>query len=314
MALSQLPPGVVFSLVLLVMTGLAVAFPAPFVSWGGFPTKNAVVPLLQLVMFVMGTRVTLPGLRQVVQRPGPVLLGLGLQWLVMPVLAWTMAQWSGLPPDVGAGIILVSAVCAGNSSNVMTFFAGGNLELSVTMTTLSTLLTAAATPILMQLLAGRAVPVDMLGLSWSIIKFVVIPISAGLYCERFLRRHKAMAETWLPRIVIVATSLTNAIISANAREALLAMGLLLALIELTHNVLGFTIGFWGARWAGLPRADAVAMAMQVGIRNGGLATGLATDVLKSSNAALAAVVFGTIQNALGALLASRLNRPEKSAA
>ncbi len=293
---------------MVVSTAIALLFPEPFLRWGSFGTKAAVVPLLQFIMFVMGTRVSVDGLRQVVVTPKPIAIGLALQWLVMPFLVAGLVMGFSLPPDVGAGVILVASVCAGNSSNVMTYFAGGNLALSVAMTTMSTLLTPLVTPALMQLLVGRAVPVDSVALSWSIIKIVVLPMTAGLICERFLRNRKEAAERWLPPLVITATCLVNAIISANSRDALLTIGVALIAVELLHNFSGYALGYGGARLFGLNASDATAMAMQVGIRNGGLATGLAYDVLKSGNAALASVVFGTVQNASGALMASLLRK------
>lgn len=305
-----MPPGVVFALALLTTTGVALLYPGPFLRWATYETKQAVVPLLQSIMFVMGTRVTLPALRQVLLTPGPVALGLGLQWLLLPPLVLALTSLFALPPDVAAGAILVSAVCAGNSSNVMTYFAGGNLALSVAMTTLSTLLTPLVTPALMQLLAGRHVPVEFAALSWSIVKLVAVPMTAGLLCAPLLG---ARAAAWLPRFVIAATCLVNAIITANSRPALLTIGFALIAVELLHNLAGYTLGYAAARLCRLAPPDATAMAMQVGIRNGGLATGLAYDVLHTPNAALGSVVFGTIQNASGALLASLL-RPTNPAA
>ena len=296
----------VFSLALLGTAGLALWWPEPFLRWGEFNLKTLVVPLLQLIMFVMGTRVSLRGLRQVWVTPGVIGLGLGLQYVVMPLVAVGLATLFGLAPEVAAGVLLVGAVCAGNSSNVMTFFAGGNMALSVAMTTTSTLLAPVVTPTLMRLLAGREVPVEFGVMAGSIARIVVFPVAGGILFERLLRRRQERANVWLPWVVITATCFVNGIITANSREALLSMGGTLVVVEVLHNGLGDLVGYAGARMFGLDLRDAATMAMQVGIRNGGLATGLAYDVLKSGPAALASVVFGTIQNASGPLLASYL--------
>jgi len=299
-----MPPGIVFTLALLASAGFALLFPSPFLRWGSFELKTLVVPLLQVIMFAMGTRVSLSGLRQVVVTPKPIALGIGLQYLVMPFVAAGLAGLFQLPPEVGAGVVLVGSVCAGNSSNVMTFFAGGNMALSVAMTTISTLLAPLATPTLMRLLVHRDVPLEFGALAASILRIVVVPVIAGLICERLLRRRKGLVDHWLPRLVITATCMVNAIITANSRQALLSIGLTLIVVELLHNFIGYGVGYTGARLSGCNKRDAATMAMQVGIRNAGLATGLAYDVLRSGPAALAGVVFGTVQNASGALLAS----------
>lgn len=305
------PPGIVFAILLLLTVCLALLQPAIFLRWGGFETKALVVPLLQLIMFIMGTRVSVADLCQVLVTPRPVAIGLGLQYLIMPFTGAALAAAFGLPADVAAGVVLVGSVCAGNSSNVMTYFAGGNMALSVSMTTLSTLLAPVSTPTFMWLLAGRVVPVDFVALSWSIVRIVVVPISAGVLAERLLRNRKALADRLTTVIVIAATCLNNAIITANSRDALLSIGVTLVCVEILHNFAGYVLGYSGGRLFRLNTRDSVTMAMQVGIRNGGLATGLAYDVLKSSNAALASVVYGTVQNASGALVSSFLRKRQE---
>ena len=305
------PPGFLFAFAILLTVCLALVFPAPFLQLGEFQPKTLIIPILQLIMFAMGTRVSVADLRQVLLAPRSVAIGLGLQYLIMPFTAAGLAIAFQLPADIGAGVILVGSVCAGNSSNVMTYFAGGNMALSVAMTTISTLLSPLTTPTFMQLLAGRSVPMEFAALAWSIVRIVVVPVTAGLICERLSRNHKSRAERLLPPIVMTATCLVNAIIAANSRDALLSIGIALIVVELLHNFAGYTLGYLGARMFRLSVRDCHTMALQVGIRNGGLATGLAFDVLKSSNAALASVVFGTVQNASGALVAAMLRKRQE---
>ncbi len=219
----------------------------------------------------------------------------------MPLVAVGLATAFGLAPEV-------ATVCAGNSSKVMTFFAGGNMALSVAMTTISTLLAPVVTRTIMRLLAGREVPVEFWAMAGSIFRIVVVPVVSGLLFERVLRRRQAMADRLLPRVVIAATCLVNGIITANSREALLTMGGTLVVVEVLPNFFGYLVGYAGGRMFGLDVRDSATIAMQVGIRNGGLAAGLAYDLLKSSNAALASAVFGTVQNASGAMVASYFRR------
>lgn len=310
--LRSAPPGLVFTILVLLTVGVALVYPSLFLRWGDFETKALVVPLLQSIMFAMGTRVSVADLGQIIVAPRSVAIGIGLQYSIMPFTAAGLAAIFMLPGDIAAGVVLVGSVCAGNSSNVMTYFAGGNMALSVAMTTISTLLAPFATPVFMGLLAGREVAVDFEGIAWSIVRIVVVPVTAGVLAEQLLRGRKSQAERWIPRLVIGATCLVNAIITANSREALLSIGLVLICVEILHNFTGYALGYAGGRLFGLNMRDSVTMAMQVGIRNGGLATGLAYDVLKNTNAALASVVFGTVQNASGAIVASFLrNRQER---
>lgn len=260
-------PGIAFSIALLASVCVALAFPELFVKWGSFDAKSVVTPLLQFIMFTMGTRVSVSDLREVLIAPGTVAFGLGLQYMVMPFAAAGLAAAFQLPAEISAGVVLTGSVCAGNSSNVMTWFAGGNLALSVAMTTMSTLLAPLTTPFFMSILANRSVPVDSAALSWSIVRIVVFPILAGILCERLLRAHRARADRWISPAVITATCLINAIITAASREALLRTGALLIVVEVLHNLTGFVLGYAGGRLIRLDARDSSTMAMQVGIRN-----------------------------------------------
>ena len=85
-------------------------------------------------------------------------------------------------------MVLVGAAPGGVASNVMTYLAGGNVALSVTMTAFSTLLSPVLTPLAMQWLAGRFVPIDAWAMMISIMQMIILPIVAGLVFNRVLRQ------------------------------------------------------------------------------------------------------------------------------
>jgi BASS family bile acid:Na+ symporter len=134
--------------------------PAPFAA-----CRSAVLPLLGVVMFGMGIGLRVENFLAVMRRPTPVILGLGLQFLMMPLAGSLLALLSGLPPQLAAGMILVGCSPGGTASNVICYLARGDVALSIILTACSTLLAILATPMLM-LRAGRVVgrgsPVDLL--------------------------------------------------------------------------------------------------------------------------------------------------------
>jgi BASS family bile acid:Na+ symporter len=115
-------------------------------------------------------------------------------------------------------------------------------------------------------------------------------------------------ENWmdkaLPIVSMASICLIIAIITAQSRDQLLSVGLLLILASILHNGTGYLLGYWGARLARLEESACRAVAMEVGMQNGGLASGIAIDVLKSTSAALAPAIFGPWQNISGSILAS----------
>jgi BASS family bile acid:Na+ symporter len=89
-----------------------------------------------------------------------------------------------------------------------------------------------------------------------------------------------------------------------SRDKLLSVGPVLIVAVTIHNLLGYLLGYWGARALRLSEVDSRTVAVEVGMQNGGMASGLAISVLNSSDAGLAPAIFGPMQNATGSVLAS----------
>lgn len=186
------------------------------------------------------------------------------------------------------------------TSNVITYLARANVALSVTMTACSTVLSPLATPALMRLLADRSVPLDTVGMMLSIIWMIPLPVAAGLAVNTLARRCAAI----LPTVAMISVCLIIAITVAMAREDLATCGPAVVAAAVCHNIVGFALGSWTARAVRLGVGDARTVAIEVGIQNGGMATGLALDVLKSPAAALPAAVFGPWSALAASILAA----------
>ena len=144
-----------FGLAVLGCAAVAFAFPRAFISWGGVKLVSLVVPAIQLIMFGMGTTLSANDFLSVAKSPWAVVLGVALQFVVMPLIGLSLVGIFGFTGELAAGFILVGAVAGGTASNVVAYLAGANVALSVTMTCCSTLISPFATPLLMKLLAGR---------------------------------------------------------------------------------------------------------------------------------------------------------------
>ena len=144
------------------------------------PVIPYVTYLLALIMFAAGVTLRVSDFRRVITRPGPVLAGLGLHYLIMPFAAWAIARMLGMPPELAAGMILVGSVASGTSSTVMVFLSGGDVALSVTISSLSTLVGIVATPLLTRLYVSAGITVDVWGLLSSIVQVVAVPVLLGL--------------------------------------------------------------------------------------------------------------------------------------
>ena len=261
-------------------------------------------PMLGLIMFGMGLTLAPQDFRIVLSRPKDILFGCLAQFTVMPLLAWALAWAFSLPKELALGVILVGCCPGGTASNVITYLAKGDLALSVGMTATSTLLAPVMTPLLVWLLAGTMVDVDTMGMLMSIVYVIIAPIIAGLLCQRFLPRLTRSVVPYLPAFSSVVIALVVGIIVSHNATRLLVGGMLVILVVMLHNVLGLTIGFLIGRLLKLERAKCVAVSIEVGMQNSGLASSLA--VLHFAAYPLATIpgaIFSVWHNISGALTA-----------
>jgi BASS family bile acid:Na+ symporter len=273
-------------------------------QWRGLEPRQAIVPLVQLTMLGMGMTLTLADFRRVALMPQAVAIGILCQFGIMPLTGFACGQLFGLPPEVATGLVLVGSCPGGVTSNVIAYLAHANVPLSVTMTACSTLLSPVVTPTFMSLLADRSVPLDAIGMLLSILWMILLPVAAGLTMNTIARPLADRCAAMLPSVAMVSVCLIIAITVAIARDDLAACGLALVAAAVCHNIAGFALGYGVARAVRLGRRDARTVAIEVGIQNGGMATGLALNVLKSPAAALPAAVFGPWSAFVAALLAA----------
>ena len=131
-----------FALIIIIFSVIAFMVPSWFTQFSAYITI-----LLGVVMFGMGLTLKASDFKLVFTKPIPVIIGVVAQFSIMPTVAFIIAYLLRLPPELAAGLVLLGSVPGGTSSNVMVFLAKGNVPLSITMTSVSTLLAPIMTPI-----------------------------------------------------------------------------------------------------------------------------------------------------------------------
>jgi len=247
---------------------------------------------------------TIEDFTRVLRMPKAVLVGMALQFTVMPLVGFMCARAFGLTAEVAAGLILIGSCPGGVASNVIAYLARGNVPLSVSMTACSTLASPLMTPLAMRLLAGTYVPIEFLPMMLSILKMIILPLVVGILIHRYLPRVAALLVRVLPLLAMLSICIIIAVTIALSRDDLLKVGLALFGASVLHNAIGYFLGYQGARLAGLNARDCRTVALEVGIQNGGMATGLAFNVLKSAQAAMASATFGPWSAITSSVLAS----------
>lgn len=281
----------------------ALLWPAGF-AW----FQPLIVPGLGLIMFGMGMTLTPADFKRVMEQPYPVGVGLLAQFLIMPLAAAAIAKIFGLPPAIAAGLILVGSCPGGTASNVITYLAKGDVALSVTMTTCSTIAAVVATPYLMLWLGGAYVPVHPVELLQSILTIVIVPVAAGLALRRFLGAQVRRFEALLPVVSVVFIVMIVAAIAALSRKQLLESGLLIFMVVTAHNGAGLLLGYGMAKVLGLDAVRCRTVAIEVGMQNSGLGVALARAHFADLLVALPAAIFSVWQNITGPALANYWSR------
>lgn len=270
-------------------------------SWlPGLP--QLITPLLMVIMFCMGLTLTAADFARVAREPHKVLLGVALQFLLMPLAAWLVAQALGLAPELMVGMVVVGAAAGGTASNVITYLAGGRVALSITMTLVSTLVSVLATPLLTGFYAGQTLNVPVQAMMQSIAQIVVVPVVFGVLANRLLKEWLPGREDWLAFVAMACIVIVIATIVALNRDQLFVTGPLVALAVILHNLLGLSCGYAGARLLGCDSRDARTIAIEVGMQNSGLAVVLAAKYFGPA-AALPGAIFSIWHNISGSLLA-----------
>jgi BASS family bile acid:Na+ symporter len=334
--------------------------------------KRIILAIMQIVMFGMGTQMSLRDFAGLGHMSYGVVIGVMLQFTIMPLVGYGLAVAFDFPPEIAAGIVLIGSCSSGLASNVMTYMAKGNLALSITLTAVGTMTAPLTTPLWMKLLAGRMIPVDFVGMMLDIVKLVIVPIGAALLHDYLKhaspRGRHVVHSTAVIGVVVLAVFLSGgwdyaatrlsgnaltlfgligflwgavvagvlfhaltrllpssleqkmpvfsmfgiifftAVTTAAGRDSLLAMGWLLLLASILHNLVGLTLGYWLSRASGLDVNTARTVALEVGFQNGGMASGLAGSMGMLGTVGLAPAVFSPWQNFSGSILANYWRR------
>ncbi|MFM6948491.1 MAG: bile acid:sodium symporter family protein [Aquirufa sp.] len=297
-----------FSFWIIIVVGIALIYPQPFIGIGNIQFKILIIPLLQIIMFGMGSTMGMEDFQEILKSPKAVFLGVFFHFLIMPLVGFGITKMISFPPEIAAGIIMVGCMPCGLASNVMSYIAKANVALSLTLTAVATLIAPILTPFLMEKLAGQLIEIDFWNMVWEISKLILIPIFFGVLYKKIIGEKWTWLQNNLTTISMWSIAIIIIIITANGRNALLTVGPMLVLACLIHNVMGFILGYWGGKLTGLPEKDCRTIAIEVGLQNSGLASGLAMAMGKVSTLGLAPAIFGPLMNINGSALANYWKR------
>lgn len=268
---------------------------------------------LAVAMFGMGTTIRPKQLKSTLMHPKGIVLGVLLQFAIMPAIAALLCRLLPVSPEIMLGVILVGACPGGTASNVLTHIAGGDVTLSVTMTTVSTLLAPFLTPLITYALAGEFIEISLVAMFLTVVKVILIPVMLGILAESLLGEKVDRISPLLPFFSTLAIILIIAGIIALNADKIRESGLFVTLIVLLHNGLGLTLALLLTKLLRLDYDQQTAIAIEVGMQNSGLAVSLATVHFAAlPMASLPGALFSIIHNLTGSIFAALRQRHKES--
>ncbi|WP_303758130.1 bile acid:sodium symporter family protein [Selenomonas ruminantium] len=264
----------------------------PYVSW-----------MLGIVMFGMGMTLKVEDFQRVLQHPKEVAIGIGAQFIIMPLVALALVKVFALPPELAIGVILVGTCPGGTASNVIAYLAKGDVALSVSMTMTTTLLAPIVTPALTYFLAGAWIDISFTAMMISIAQMVLAPVILGLLVHHFMADTTKKIMPAMPLVSVICIVLLVGCVVALSASKLATVGLTMAAIVILHNAFGLALGFTAAKLLHMDARKARTVAIEVGMQNSGMAASLAVMYFNPA-AALPGAIFSVWHNVSGSLVAN----------
>ena len=294
-----------FFIVILIAVAISLIYPNSF-KWvlSEYNGINIINLLLSIVLFTMGNTWKADDFINVFKNPKAITVGISAQYIIMPLMAFTLARTFSLDTALTAGLILVGTVPGGTASDVITFLAKGDVALSVSLTAVSTVISPLLTPIITLLLIGNQIHFNPVDMFISIIQIVIVPIMLGLILNYKFPNFCEKLKDYLPTVSsIVICLIVAGVIGANKQAILTSSAVILIVIVLQY-FLSMLIGFGIGRLAGMDKKQIITVAIEIAFQNSGLSTSLAkTHFPNLSQATVPGAIYSVWQNFAGSILA-----------
>ena len=270
---------------------------------------NLLLPLaLGIIMFGLGLGLGAEDFRRVARYPRAVLAGLALQTLLLPWIAFALAIGFGLAPELAVGLMLLAASPGGATANIYSHLARGDVALNITLTAINSLLCLLTLPVILNLSleyflgAGQYVPPPT-GKVIEVALIIVLPVVLGMLVRAKWPGFAARAEKPLRLLAVLVLALLIVAAVAKEWQTLAASFAAVGLACLLFNLASMAAGYAAPLALRLPRRQATAIAMEIGIHNGTLAIFIAINVLANTAMSIPAAVYSLLMFFTAALFA-----------
>ena len=246
---------------------------------------DVILPLaLAFIMFTLGLGLSISDFSNVFKKPKNFLIGLISQLIFLPIVGLILVIVWPLPIEIAIGVMLIAAAPGGVTSNILTFFARGDVALSVSLTAVMSLLSAVSVPIVLAISIGligdSSLPesISLTGIALSMFLIVTLPVLLGMGVRSFLNSLTLKIEKsarFISTLLFILV-LLGAILAE--RENVVSYFAQTGLVVLVLNILMMLIAFYWSGFFGTGISQKKAIAIECGLQNGTLAIFVGTSV------------------------------------
>lgn len=265
---------------------------------------------LFIIMIGIGITLAARDFHQVTVKPAGLIVGTVTQILVMPLIAFALCWALGLPPAIAVGLVVIAACPGGTTSNLFTLLARGNVALSIVLTVSASLITIMSLPLFtnyaLQTYFGTQQEIVLpFGRTVAMLSAIVLlPVTLGMLVRAFLPRLASRAEGLVSIFGGLVLAVLVVAVVYGIRDRFVDLLVQAGPSAILLNLLGIALGLLSSRAAGLPRREALAVATELGVKNGTLGLMVTLTLLNSSEMSVPSAVYGVLMFPIGFALAA----------
>jgi len=272
---------------------------------------NLITLGLGIIMLGMGLTLKISDFKTLFKNPRWTILGVLIQFSVMPFLGWAISKIFQLPDFFAVGLILVSCCPGGTASNVIAYLSNLNVAFSVTMTFISTVIGVILTPILITKISGELINVDLNGLLLSVTKVVLLPVLIGLIVSKYFRIFTKKIIRYSPSVAVVFIVLIVASIIGEGKEIILQSGINLLISIMILHLLGFIIGYIISFIFLRDKKLSKTICIEIGMQNSGLGVVLAKENYVNPSTAIPSAISSLVHSIYGSIFVAIFKEDKK---
>lgn len=262
---------------------------------------------LAIIMLGMGLSLVTEDFKRIFVAPKSILVGLGNQLILLPLIAFGLASVFPLAPEVAVGLMILAACPGGATSNLISHLAHADTALSVTLTAFSSFITILTIPFIVNfsleqfLEESNMIQLDIVQTFLQILMIIIIPVSIGM----MIRKYKERFALKMAKPVRIASALILILVIVGIiikeKDTLVASFKQAGMVIICLNLLVMLLGYYSAKAFKITNKRALSIAIESGIQNGTLGITVAVVLLGSSEFAVVSAVYGVMMFFTGAI-------------